>query len=275
MTIGIESEGKLLLITGDVHLYTEDRDVASKWASKYIHKNPALAWIIGRYAEADQANSNKQMWSLADVQATHGLIQNSPLNILHRPHHIVGSFVGTEVVYPTVDGAGDDSGHPYIEALAAFWKYYFPQELKVVEAAYNAGQLAYSMECVAEAVSCDGPDGCGVEFTYAGPQSKTYCAHLNDGISDKKMKNPLWLGGALIMPPSQPGWKDAKVSDMAHDIELADFVYASLQEEVPAGNPKVWEMQMLQILAQYGKKKKKKSGKKMMDEKFVPPWMKK
>lgn len=77
------------------------------------------------------------------------------------------------------------------------------------------------------------------------------------------------------MPPSQPGWKDAKVSDMAHDIELADFVYASLQEEVPAGNPKVWEMQMLQILAQYGKKKKKKSGKKMMDEKFVPPWMKK
>ena len=258
MTIGIEADDKLLLVTGDVHLYSDDRDIASQWASKYIRSNPAVAWILGKYVEADRPNSNKQLWSLEDLQGTHAFIQNSPLNILHRPRYIVGAFAGAEVVYPTVEGAADESAHPYVEALAAFWKYYFPHEMKVVEAAYNAGQLAFSMECVAKTMTCAGEQGCGQEFAYAGPSSTTYCDHLNQGLSNKAMKEPLWLGGGLILPPARPGWKDAKVSEIGMDMQLADFVYAALQEEIPEGNPSIWEMEMIQVLARWQKLKKKK-----------------
>jgi hypothetical protein len=224
MTILFEGKDRFVF-SAAAKILQDDREVAAEWAGKHVRKNPALKWIVGKYVEADRANSNNQFWSFADLRMAQPSVDYAPLNILHRPKHIVGSFVATEMVYPNAEGAAEQQGHPYIEALAAFWKLYFPEEFQIVEAAHNAGSLYFSMECVSQSVTCAGESGCGKEFAYAGPKSPSYCEHLNHSVSIKQLNQPHFLAGALIVPPERPGWKGAEVKEISRIVDAnADLV---------------------------------------------------
>lgn len=248
---------KSLFLTGTAVLLADDREQA--WASRAVEPNPALSWVLGKYVEADNANSNRQYWSLGDLQAAQATIKHAPMNILHRPRAVVGHYVDTEMMYHTVESedptgelAAESDNNPFIEALAVFYKYYFPEEFKVVEAAFNMGSLFYSMECVAQSVTCFGDLGCGEEFAYAGPTSDTYCAHINGGISAKKLNQPHFLGGALIIPPALPGWNKAEVKDLSKLIlaeeEQAEALYQEIANSAPEADSKTWESVMTVIL---------------------------
>src|SRR6266568_1363626 len=98
----------------------DDREVA--WAEKFVRKHPGIKWVLGKFVEADKANQNGHIFDLKELETAQQTIQHSPLNLLHRPHAIVGSFVGSELIYPVEATAGvEEPLNPYVEALASFW----------------------------------------------------------------------------------------------------------------------------------------------------------
>jgi hypothetical protein len=148
MTVVIEGKNSFFL--GDrAELLPTDRDLA--WAEQYVKPNPALKYVLGRYVEADRANHNRQYWALNDLLMSQPSIQHAPMNLLHAPRSAVGTFIASEMMYPVAGETQENAfeyDNPYIEALGAFWTYYFPQEFKLVEAAHASGNLFFSMECI-------------------------------------------------------------------------------------------------------------------------------
>lgn len=329
------------------------------WAERHVVENADHKWILGRYAEADRANANRQHFAMDNLKFGQPLLTNSPLNVNHGSL-IVGTFVASEIVYPagaapmsddevsalwvemgrsfsqeereklaksgaamsdgsfpivTVEDlknaimasgraknhaaavahikkrakalghpelipaewsslpADEEDLNPYLEALSVFWKHYFEDEFQAIEAAHKSGKLFYSMECVPTEIGCYGDRGCGTYFEYAGRNSPTYCAHLNDPQSGvwKDLVQPRFTAGALIVPPVQPGWARADIKQISQIVkdhaDKAEALYSGLQEDAPEADSKVWEEVMAQImleaeangeLAEFQKKAKKK-----------------
>lgn len=243
------------------------------WAERHVVENAAHKWILGRYAEADRANTNRQHFAMDNLKFGQPLLAHSPLNINHTSM-IVGAYVASEIMYPTGEGADESADlNPYLEALSVFWKHYFEDEYVEVEKAHKAGQLFYSMECVPREIACAGEAGCGQVFEYAGRSHATYCDHLNDPRSGviKDLIQPHFTAGALIVPPVKPGWSRAdikQISDLARDhADNAERLYSQLADEAPEAEADTWEQVMNQILldaeasgemAEWKKKAKKK-----------------
>lgn len=250
MTVVLEGKNSFFIADRAFLIGADNREMA--WAEKHVHSNPALGWVLGKYVEADRENSNKQYWALHDLSLAQPTITHAPMNLLHDPRAVVGAFVATEMLYPTNDELAALL-NPYVEALGVFWKYYYPQEYKVVEAAHSSGSLYFSMECVADTITCAGEHGCNQEYAYAGPTSESYCAHLNKHESTKQLNKPHFLAGALIFPPSRPGWNGAEVHDLSelvkeHQVE-AELAYEGVKQESPDLSPRQWEALMTQIVA--------------------------
>lgn len=244
MTVLIENETSFYLSTPATVLDL-DRDVAAEWASAHIVRNPAIKWIVGKYVEADNANSNGQYWSLEDLQLKQPTIQHSPMNVAHRPTNIIGTYVASEMLYPTTSEA-----NPYIETVGAAWKYYFPDELAMVEAAYNVGALYQSMECISDTITCVGPNGCNETFDYRGPMDSSYCEHIRDRSGFRQLNNPHFLAGALIYPPDRPGWKGASVNELSNLVsdEKKHEIIHSIASESPHLSPTQWEQMMFSVI---------------------------
>lgn len=220
------------------------------WAEKYVITNPSYKWILGRYAEADQPNSNRQFFAMSNLKFGQATLAHSPLNINHE-FLPVGTFVASEIVYPTGEGVDDEGLNPYLEALSVFWKDLYPDEYRVVESAYKAGNLFYSMEALPERVTCSGEAGCGQEFAYVGRTDDTYCRHLNDPNSGviKDFANPLFKGGALIVPPVRPGWGRADIKELSRYIEAhAEAAERIYEEALPQSEAEMWEAVMAAIM---------------------------
>jgi hypothetical protein len=228
-------------------LGTHTHEVA--WAERSVDDNPAFKFILGKYVEADNANQNKQLWSFASLTDSQPTIKNSPLNMLHAPRAIVGHFVDSEMMFPTQ--AGED--HPFIEALSCFYAFYFPNELRMVEQAHAEGKLFYSMECISESMTCAGENGCGQQFAYKGPEHSSYCVHLNQHASIKQLDNPHFLAGALIIPPVLPGWRNAKVKELAElvreNAEECEMAYEGISTQFSHLSPAEWETLMLMVMS--------------------------
>lgn len=265
-------EGKnAIYLACAAHILDTSKEMA--WAEKHVVENPAHKWILGRYAEADRANANRQHFAMANLKFGQPLLTYSPLNINHGSM-ISGAFVASEIVYPTGEGAEEDAGlNPYMEALSVFWKHYFEDEYVVVETAHKAGRLFYSMECVPAEIGCTGDNGCGKYFEYAGRSAATYCDHLNDPKSGvwKDLVRPHFTAGALIVPPVQPGWARADIKQISQIVkdhaDKAEALYSGLEEDAPEADAQVWEQVMAQIMleaetsgemAEWKKKAKKK-----------------
>lgn len=208
MSVVVENE-KSFFLTVPATLVNGERDCASSWASKHIRQNKWYKWVLANYVEADNPNRNNQLWTLDGLQQSIATVENSPMNVGHRANDIVGSWTNAEIVYP------NDSANPYVETLGVFWKYYFPEMLELVEKAYEISSLAVSMECVADSVTCVGEGSCGETFAYRGPFDESYCEHINSMATAKRFNNPFFLAGALVLPPDQPGWKNADVKDLS------------------------------------------------------------
>jgi hypothetical protein len=249
MTVVTEGKNSIFFST-PVTILDLDRDQASAWASQHIINNRAIKWLVGSYVEADNANSNGQQWSLSDLRESQYSISHTPLNLAHKSRAIVGTLVASEMIYPDFSDA-----NPYIETLGAFWKYYFPEELAMVETAYQVGALYQSMECIAESVTCAGESGCGQTFDYAGPMSEEYCEHILNRESGRQLNKPLFLASALIYPPDRPGWKQASVNDLsALSLLVSDEdkheIVQSIASSSPELSPQEWELMMFRIIEQ-------------------------
>lgn len=240
-----------VLLAGQAWVIEGDRELA--WAERHVGKNPAHKYILGKYVEAETANDNGHIFDTKELETAQSSIAHSPLNLLHHPQYIVGSFIAAEMVYPIAASASVESpANPIVEALSVFWRYYFPQEYAEVEKAHSTGSLFYSMEAIPKSVTCAAV--CGETFEYDGRFSESYCGHLNEPAAKKRLNQPHFMGGALIIPPSRPGWKGADITELSSLVESsgsAQAIYEGLQADAPHLAASTWEDMMLQVLVAY------------------------
>lgn len=254
MNVIVET-GKKIVLGSQAFLLEEDRELA--WAENHVVRNPAYRWIVGNFVEADRANDNGHIFPLQDLEQHKDSVKFSPLNMLHRAHYIVGAFAASEMIYPLQAEsphsatAATDVQNPYMEALAAFYRYYFPDEAQLIEKAHAEGALYYSMEAVPESLRCT---TCEREFAYDGRQSPTYCADLQQPGAKKVLIHPHFTGGALILPPARPAWKRADINELSALItryeQEAEMAYENVKKELPHLGPNEWEIMMAQVMMQ-------------------------
>ncbi len=230
----------------------EDREIA--WAQPHVRKAPDVRWILGNFVQAATPenptyNSNGHSFPYEDLKdSIHG-IPHRPLNLVHQANRRVGTFTAAEFVWPNGENADEAAAiPPIVEALACFWHYYEDALWPSVEMAHKEGQLFLSMEAVPETITCRGKggfEGCGETYEYAGRQSPTYCKHLNEHASRKTLNKPVFTGGALIIPPVKPGWKNAEVKELSQllesDLDEAEKVYEQVSAAAPYLDSKSWE----------------------------------
>lgn len=142
-----------------------------------------------------------------------------------------------------------DMPRPYIAAVSAVWRWVHPDKVAAVEQAAAEGKLWYSMECIAREMSCQGDEtheGCGKTFDYitAMTQPDKTCAHIQARSSARRLVDPSFLGGAVIVPPAAPGWGDANVEIIRQAASLAEQTHASAGDMRDAE----WEGLMQQVM---------------------------
>jgi hypothetical protein len=193
------------------------RAVAAAWeeASK---ANPNFMWIEGCFVEADQANRNRDFWSTNDLQIGEPTVAHGPLNWLHEERHIIGTLAAAQLVMP--DETSGERAH--IRSLAAVWRYLWPMEARVIAAASDDKKLWYSMECISKTVACQSP-GCTHEQPYGEfmIEPATRCPHVKAG-APRRYVEPRFLGGAIIVPPKNPGWGNANATVMRQAAMMAE-----------------------------------------------------
>lgn len=253
----IVSTNRGLLVGAKVDLLRPDRVVA-EWTHRSLTPNDKFLYIAAKYVEADNPNENRHFWSYEDLQQAQGSIANSPINVMHQPHDIVGVMVDQEMVYPEAydksktaeeqPAAAYEYAKPYVEVLGALWKFYFPQTVQTIEAAQEMGALFISMECIADTVTRVDRDGTETTFPFKGGSVKDYEFH---GESDYvRLNDPHFVGCGLVLPPAKPGWKGAEVRDLMAAVEDdGEALYEHIKQQTPQLDPKEWENLMFAFLA--------------------------
>lgn len=237
------------LVGAPAFVVEDGRELA--WAEKYVRKDSDIKWILGNFIQTDAANDNGHIFPLEDVRSTQSSIFYKPLNMLHHANYVVGAFAGAELLEP--DGLKDEENSGTVEALAAFWQSFFPEEYQLVEAAHKEGALYYSMECVPVSVTCP-LDDCKITAAYKGRTHETYCDHMNAPRGPKRLNMPHFNAGALIIPPVRPGWQGADIKELSalmnSNADLAEKVYARLEGDMPHLEATQWESMMASIVAE-------------------------
>ena len=227
-------------LVNTAHLVRTDEEIADLAAKKQgwsIDKsNPFMQWIAGDFAEADNPNSNTQFWTAGDLEMAEYTIKYAPLNMVHKFRTPIGFFMDTKTVKLEKDAAADaeDQGTLKIQALSGLWTHIFPFEAAQVDAANEANLLFYSMECRGSHLICGtdeakGLEGCGEKFEYM--KVDTHCEHLLERSSVRHIVNPVFRGGACIVPPVRPGWKNAQASVLESAVIQEAAAFAEQNEK--------------------------------------------
>lgn len=213
-----------------------------------IAAEPMLT-MHGRFVGADEANRNGAYWSSGDLKLATAGVAHGPLNWLHEGRHIIGSITQAsfEDGFETADNR---QIKPHIAASAGIWRWLYPDEAFVVQQASELGQLWYSMECIASQITCTGPNGCGNTTSYGDYNAGAACDHVVQRASVRQFNNPVFLGGAVIVPPSRPGWADADASVMQAASGIAEAAYdqSFAGQAHPDMRASDWESLMAQLV---------------------------
>lgn len=203
--------------------------------------NPFIQWIAGDFVEADNANSNTQFWTAGDLELAEYTIRYSPLNMVHKFKQPIGFYAATKTVKLEREAAAvalakpaEAAGTMKIQALSGLWSHIFPFESAQVEAANDENLLFYSMECRGSHLTCGTDEskdlvGCGQTFEYM--QVDTHCEHLLERSSVRHIVNPVFRGGAIIVPPVRPGWKNAHASVLEESVMQEAAAFAEQNEK--------------------------------------------
>lgn len=213
--------------------------------------NPAFMWLQGKFVGAEKANRNGALWTTADLQMGEPTVRHGPLNWLHEDHKIIGTIAESHFVHaPLVEGAAETLAEPYIAVAAAVWRFLWPQEGQIIEMASEQERLWFSMECVSRQVSCADHD-CGT-WTYLEAQTAAtgVCEHVARKTGTRRFVDPIFTGGACIVPPVRPGWPEARAGVMRQAAaQAADAFEQAGRPDVAAAD---WEKLMGCVLSYAG-----------------------
>lgn len=175
--------------------------------------NAGFTYLRGRFVEADTPNSNGALWTTADLELGQNTVAGGPLNWLHDDHKIIGSLLDGSLVAGREAAGTQPAIGNHIETTAAVWRFLFPQQADAIEKAAADKGLYFSMECISREVACvdaEGRPGCGESFSYEDYDAGKTCTHLRERSSLRRFVDPIFLGGAVIVPPVRPGWANAE-----------------------------------------------------------------
>lgn len=251
-----EVAGRLILTAPASRLTLDElpKELATRW-TEMASTNPHVLWLQGRFVEAEKANRNGAMWTTADLEFGEMTVRHGPLNWLHDEKTVVGTIADNALIHPgkaELEAAQKAAYHPnyattsteitlansvfdhvmprpYIAAASAVWRWVHPDKVREIEHAAGDGKLYYSMECIAREMACVSDDthtGCGQSFDYvtAMTQPDKVCEHIAGRTSARRLVDPSFLGGACIVPPTQPGWGMANVEIMRQAASLAEQI---------------------------------------------------
>ena len=199
------------------------RTVITAPLREIARKNQGFMYLQGRFVEADTPNGNGALWTTEDLQLGEATVAGGPLNWLHQETKIIGTLLNGQLVSGREASAAGIGNH--IVSDAAVWRFLFPREADTIERAAADNGAYYSMECLSRQVACvdsPGRPGCGEVFSYEDYDAKRACAHLNERSSIRRFVDPLFLGGAIIVPPVQPGWAKAEVDVVRQAAALSE-----------------------------------------------------
>lgn len=267
MTNPIEADDGRLITLAPAHVFQEDHHADVEVPSDLVANRGDFGFATGRYCQWDDGSKqafNRNGNQFGPPEAIHEaakLVRYTPLNMLHRRRDVVGTFVGTSVIDP--NGALGDAlvdaaaklPFPYIDSLAAVWKYHFREEWNLINQAFNQGACWLSMEAVAESLTCMTP-GCscnGATYDYMGISDPSYCDALNTPRSRKYLNYPHYVGGAMVVPPAMPAWRRADITKIAATLEQhpeqAEMIYNQIAASASHLSPAEWEFVMALVLA--------------------------
>jgi hypothetical protein len=218
------------------------RTVVTAPVREVASANEGFMYIHGRFVEADKPNSNGAYWTTADLEMGEPTVAGGPLNWLHQERKIIGSLLTGRLVHPQTETASDEAvvGN-HIESTAAVWRFLYPKEALTIEKAAADHQLFYSMECVSREVECR-HEACGETVPYATyiRDKASLCDHLRERSDVMRFKEPIFLGGAIIVPPVRPGWANADVDIVKqaaaaaeqNNLDLGQKQAAALAEQI-------------------------------------------
>lgn len=172
--------------------------------------NAGFTYLRGRFVEADTPNSNGALWTTADLELGQNTVAGGPLNWLHDDHQIIGSLMDGSLVSGREAAGTTPAVGNHIETTAAVWRFLFPKQADAIEKAAGDHGLYFSMECISRQVACVGDAGCGEQFDYVDYDAGKTCSHLRERASIRRFVDPIFLGGAVIVPPVRPGWANAE-----------------------------------------------------------------
>lgn len=224
-------------------------ELQERW-EKASSGNPYMMWLQGRFVEAEKANRNGAFWSTADLQYGEMSVRNGPLNWLHDEKLVIGTIADNALVMPSENAAEGGHPRPYMAAVSSVWKWVHPDKVNEIQRANDMGRLYYSMECVGREISCVSDEthvgGCGKSFDYitAMTSPQATCEHMQSRTAARRIVDPAFLGGAVIVPPTQPGWAMANVEIMRQSAAMAEATAESAGENTASE----WELLMAQVL---------------------------
>jgi hypothetical protein len=184
--------------------------------------NPGFMYLRGRFVGADTPNGNGALWSSDDLRLGENTVAGGPLNWLHDETHIIGCLTDGQLVGAEKAAEGVNA---HLSATAAVWRFLFPREAQTIEKAANDGELYYSMECISREVACvdtPGRPGCGETFSYGDYDAGKCCTHLRERSAVRQFVDPIFLGGAVVVPPIRPGWHQANAEVLRQAASLAE-----------------------------------------------------
>lgn len=202
-------------------------------ASRITANAEAEKWLLriqGRFVGAEAPNRNGAMWSVDDLLHGAPTVAHGPLNWLHNEKKVIGVISDSNFVARATAADGGIQ-EPHLTADSVIWRWLYPQEAAMTERAATQKALWYSMECISETVECaptaNGP-GCGAKFpyvTFMRERAKT-CEHLIAKSAPHRLENPIFQGGAIIVPPVRPGWAHAEADVVRQAAAQMDMLNA-------------------------------------------------
>lgn len=215
----VDPAAKMLVVD---NLETEKTYVTVPVEKAELEASDFLLKLRGRLV-GEGTNLNGASWEAQDLDFGLPSVATGPLNWLHNERHIIGCL--TDARMRTREAAAE-AGLPdlgqHIEADAVVWRYIFPREAAAVEMAAGDRKLYYSMECISNEVQCVGPNGCGAKMGYLDSLHRTEkaCVHVRERASARRFVQPIFQGGAVIVPPKSPGWANANVDVLREAARL-------------------------------------------------------
>lgn len=210
--------------------------------------HPAFMYLQGKFVGAERANRNGAFWTAADLQMGEPTVKHGPLNWLHEDRKIVGTLAEAAFVHPEREAAAAEE--PYIAAAAVLWRFLWPEEAQVVEMAAEQHRLWFSMECVSREVACIDHQCGSWSYLDVLRQKAEVCEHVANKTGTRRFIDPIFTGGACIVPPVRPGWPEAHAEIMRQAASHAERAYEQ------AGCPDVasgeWERLMAEVLRYAG-----------------------